>query len=85
MEIWWMVNKKYSDMFAGLIREAHAEAWEMFFLALGFLGGAPVEVKQNVVVNIDHCVRKEVNEFVPEHIDYGALPNGWVLEPGREI
>jgi DNA polymerase gamma 1 len=83
-EIWWLVADKHVERFAAMIKQAHAEAWEMFFKALGF-EGAPPEVKDNVVVNVDSIVRKEVTEFVPKHIDYAGLPPEARPKDGYEL
>jgi hypothetical protein len=72
MDLAWLVIKPLVTEFAAILKEAHAEAWSMFFKSLGFTD-APETVKHNLVVNVDKVWRKEVDLWVPNHIDYRHL------------
>jgi hypothetical protein len=73
----WLVRTSLSEEFCAIVKEAHAKTWEMFFQAIGF-DDAPSAVKENIVMNVDRVWRKEVDLWVPDHVDYQLdIPNGY--------
>lgn len=85
MDLAYLVQTPGAERMASAIKEAHAQAWNDFFLALGFPTGAPLTVQQNIQVNIDTIWRKEPDLWVDNHTDYQDLPpeskpiNGYLL------
>jgi DNA polymerase gamma 1 len=80
----WLVRTELTRPFAAVIKEAHAEAWTMLFQSLGF-DEAPEVVKQNVLVDIDHCCRKDPAVLLQEHIDFRDLPPEAFIPEGLSL
>lgn len=77
-ELWFVCHKSAITDLVAIIKEAHAKVWQDFFRSVGM--GAPIEVQNNIEINVDYCPRKSVDTPYLATLDWSytnlPLPDG---------